>query len=81
MVTPVLERLAASHAGQLKLVKVNVDENPDVATRYGAMSIPLIVLIDHGQEVDRHVGRRARATARRLDRPVAPGFGPRQATP
>jgi thioredoxin 2 len=56
MVTPVLERLAARHAGQIKLVKVNVDENPDVAARYGAMSIPLIVLIDHGQEVDRHVG-------------------------
>jgi thioredoxin 2 len=56
MVTPVLERLAARHAGQIKLLEVNVDENPDVAARYGAMSIPLIVLIDDGQEVDRHVG-------------------------
>jgi thioredoxin 2 len=56
MVTPVLERLAAHHAGRMKLVKLNVDENPDIAARYGAMSIPLLVLIEHGHEVDRHVG-------------------------
>lgn len=56
MVSPVLERLAAGHAGQMKLVKVNVDENPATAARYGAMSIPLLVLIDHGREVDRQVG-------------------------
>lgn len=56
MVSPVLDRLAADHAGELKLVKVNVDENPAVAARYGAMSIPLLVLIDHGKEVDRQVG-------------------------
>jgi thioredoxin 2 len=56
MVSPVLERLAARHAGHMKVVKVNIDENPDLAARYGAMSIPLLVLIDHGQEVDRQVG-------------------------
>jgi thioredoxin 2 len=56
MISPALERLAARYAGRMKLVKVNVDENPDVAARYGAMSIPLLVLIDHGREVDRQVG-------------------------
>jgi thioredoxin 2 len=56
MVSPVLEQLAADHAGRLKLVKVNVDENSSIAGRYGAMSIPLLVLIDHGKEVDRRVG-------------------------
>jgi thioredoxin 2 len=56
MISPVLERIAARHAGRRKVVKLNVDENPDVAARYGAMSIPLLVLIDHGREVDRQVG-------------------------
>ncbi len=56
MVSPVLERLANRFAGRLKLVKVNVDDNPHLAGRYGAMSIPLLVLIAHGQEVDRQVG-------------------------
>jgi len=56
MTTPVLERLAARYAGRMKVVKINVDENPDISARYGAMSIPLLVLIDHGREVDRQVG-------------------------
>jgi thioredoxin 2 len=65
MITPVLERLAARHAGRMKVVKVNIDENPAIAARYGAMSIPLLVLIDHGREVDRQVGAapEARLTA------------------
>jgi len=56
MVSPVLERLAARHAGQLKVVKVNVDENPDLGGRYGAQSIPLLVLVRDGRKVDRLVG-------------------------
>lgn len=56
MISPVLERLADRYAGRIKLVKVNVDENPNLASRYNAMSIPLLVLIKQGREVDRHVG-------------------------
>ena len=56
MISPALERLAARHAGHMKVVKVNIDENPELAARYGAMSIPLLVLIDHGREVDRLLG-------------------------
>lgn len=56
MVSPVLERLASRYAGRIKLVKVNIDENSALATRYGAMSIPLLVLIEHGHEVARQVG-------------------------
>lgn len=56
MISPVLERMAARYAGRLKLVKVNVDENPQLASRYDARSIPLLVLIEHGREVDRQVG-------------------------
>jgi thioredoxin 2 len=55
-VSPVLERLAGRFAGRMKLVKVNVDENPELAARHGAMSIPLLVLFDHGREIDRYVG-------------------------
>ena len=56
MVAPVLDRLAARHAGRLKVVKLNVDEHPDVAARFGAQSIPLLVLIKDGAEAARIVG-------------------------
>lgn len=55
-VTPVLERLAVERAGRLKVVKVNVDEEPAVAGRYAVQSIPLLVLVRDGREVDRMVG-------------------------
>ncbi len=56
MVEPVLSALAAERAGSLKVVKVNVDENPALASRYQAMSIPLLVIMRDGHEVDRVVG-------------------------
>jgi thioredoxin 2 len=61
MITPVLESLAADHAGHLKVVKVNIDENPQLASRWGAMSIPLIVALRDGEEVERVVGAMPRA--------------------
>ena len=56
MVSPLVERVGQEHAGRLKVVKLNVDEAPDIGARYQAMSIPLLVLIREGQEVDRMVG-------------------------
>jgi thioredoxin 2 len=56
MVEPVLSQLASERAGELKVVKVNVDENPQLAARYQAMSIPLLVIMRDGQEVDRVIG-------------------------
>ena len=56
MISPVLEDLAASHAGRLKVVKVDVDANPQLAARHGAQSIPLLVVLRDGREVDRIVG-------------------------
>lgn len=80
MISPVLEKLAERYAGRLKVVKVNVDDNPALAQRFQAMSIPLLVLIDGGKEVDRQVG--AVPQARLVDwieprlRPAAdPGSG------
>lgn len=56
MVAPALERLAHEQANALKVVKVNVDENPGLASRYGAMSIPTMLVFKGGREVDRWVG-------------------------
>jgi thioredoxin-like negative regulator of GroEL len=56
MVEPVLSQLATEQSGALKVVKVNVDENPGLAARYQAMSIPLLLIMRDGHEVDRVVG-------------------------
>jgi thioredoxin 2 len=56
MVDPVLTEVAAERAGSLKVVKVNVDENPQLAGRFQAMSIPLLVILRDQREVDRVVG-------------------------
>jgi thioredoxin 2 len=56
MVSPVLERIARAQAGKVKIVKVNTDEQPGLARRFDARSIPLLVLMRDGEEVDRRVG-------------------------
>jgi thioredoxin 2 len=61
MISPVLADLAAKHAGRLKVVKVDVDANPRLAARFGAQSIPLLVVMRDGHEVDRIVGALPRA--------------------
>lgn len=58
-VAPELEALAAAHAG-VKVVKVDVDANPDAAARYGVMSIPTIVLFKNGEPVVTSVGAKSR---------------------
>lgn len=56
MVAPVLERLAVDYAGRLKVVKVNVDESPQVAQRYRATSIPMLLFLRKGELVETVVG-------------------------
>jgi thioredoxin 2 len=56
MIAPVLENLVAEHPGRLKVVKVNVDEEPALGARFAARSIPLLVVLRGGEEVDRIVG-------------------------
>lgn len=56
MIEPTVEALAREHAQALKVVKVNVDENPGLASRYHAMSIPTMIVINGSREVDRWVG-------------------------
>ncbi|NLT29626.1 MAG: thioredoxin [Propionibacterium sp.] len=56
MISPVLEQLSVEFAGRVKVVKVNVDENPAVSTRYAVQSIPLVKLLRGGREVDTLLG-------------------------
>ena len=70
MISPVLEDLAGRHAGRLKVVKVDVDANPGLAARFGAQSIPLLVVIRDGREVDRIVGALPRAALEQRLEPV-----------
>ena len=56
MLSPVLERLATEKAGQIKLVKVNVDESPALQRRFGVQSIPTILILRDGQIVARQLG-------------------------
>ena len=56
IVSPIVEDLTREYAGRLKVVKVNVDDNPGLAARYNAMSIPTLLVIRDGQTVERVVG-------------------------
>ncbi len=56
MLTPVLDKVAQKFQGQLKVVKCNVDENQDIAMKYGVMSIPNLIFFKNGQVVNQAVG-------------------------
>jgi thioredoxin 2 len=56
MVSPVVEKTGRENAGALKVVKLNVDEAQGAASRFGVQGIPLLVLIENGQETNRIVG-------------------------
>ena len=73
IIGPVLEDLARGHAGHLKVVKVDVDANPGLATRFGAQSIPVLVVIREGREVDRIIGALPRAALEHRLGPVLAG--------
>ena len=56
MLSPVIESLAGQYDGRVLVGKVNVDEEPELARRFGIMSIPTVVFLKNGQEIDRKVG-------------------------
>lgn len=53
---PVMEDLAVQYEGKALVAKVNVDEEPDLARRFGVMSIPTVIFLKQGREFDRKVG-------------------------
>jgi len=56
MIAPALEEIAGSMNGKVKIVKLNVDENPATASKYGIMSIPTLILFKNGELASRQFG-------------------------
>ena len=56
MIGPALEEIAGSLGGKVKIVKLNVDENPATASKYGIMSIPTLMLFKNGELASRQIG-------------------------
>jgi thioredoxin 1 len=61
VVTPILDELAAQHGERVRFVKMNVDENPQVAARYNILSIPTVVLFEGGKPQETVVGARSKS--------------------
>ena len=56
MLSPVIESIGGQYEGKVLVGKVNVDEEPELARRFGVMNIPTVVFLKNGQEFDRKVG-------------------------
>jgi len=56
MVAPVVEEIAQERAGALKVVKLNIDENQQTAINYDVMSIPTLIVFNHGQVAKKVIG-------------------------
>lgn len=56
MIAPVLEEISGELGDKLKIVKLDVDENPDTAAKFGVMSIPTLLVFKDGAKVDQFVG-------------------------
>ncbi len=56
MIAPTVDELAGEYRGRLKVCKLNTDENPDLAARYGIMGIPTLLFFRNGKSVDKVVG-------------------------
>ena len=56
MLAPVLDEVSAAHADDVTVAKVDVDDCPDLAMKFGVMSIPTLILFKGGQIVDKRVG-------------------------
>ena len=56
MVSPIIEELAADYGGKVNFAKVNVDKAQELASKYGIMSIPTVILFNKGEIVTKQVG-------------------------
>ena len=65
MVAPVVDELANEYEGRISFVKVDVDQNPKIASNYGIMSIPTLILFKDGKPLSNIVGFRPKAELKR----------------
>ena len=61
MIAPALDEIATAMGDKVKIVKLNVDENPAVASKYGVMSIPTLMIFKNGEMASRQVGAAPKA--------------------
>lgn len=59
-VGPIIDQIATDHAGKVTIGKLNVDENPSTASKFGVMSIPTIILFQDGQPAKKVIGARSK---------------------
>lgn len=62
MIASVVDEIANEYSGNLKVVKVNTDENPSTATEYGIRSIPTLMIFDQGKKIDTVIGAVPKST-------------------
>jgi len=60
MIAPILDEIAVEHQGKLRIAKLNVDENPDIALRYGVQSIPTMIVFKDGAPDKTLIGARGK---------------------
>ena len=72
MIAPLVEELAKEMAGRVRVAKLNVDENPATASRFNVMSIPTLLVLKDGRELERIVGVQPKnEIVKRLERVAA----------
>jgi thioredoxin-like negative regulator of GroEL len=72
MIAPIVDQLASEMAGRILIAKLNIDENPITAQRFRIESIPALLVLKGGREIDRIVGVQPKLEiVRRLERAIA----------
>jgi thioredoxin 1 len=68
---PVIDAVAGEYEGKIKVLKINVDENPVTPSKYGVRGIPTLILFDKGEVVDRIIGAQPKKAVENLLKKVA----------
>jgi len=66
MVSPAIEELASEYSGKINFVKVNVDENNEIASKYNVFSIPTLAIFNNGQIVAQQVGAASKSSYKNM---------------
>ena len=61
MISPAVDEISEEMSGKVKIVKVNIDENPDLAVEYGVRSIPMLLAFNGGEKVNEMVGAKPKS--------------------